>query len=152
MDSTTFQPLSLSTQRQLIFLPQRQAKKFAGLEETWKSKDSTPKTQEEQLSVEEVCLRLRLRGEPITLYGEDEAARRARLRELEIRKPIYYDKSMLEGSKQGGGSSGLSTSGDAFQGYNFFKEMQKIGDGDDEDINLKKKKQVRFTLLHGAII
>jgi len=114
----------------------KQVKKFADLEEVWKGKGDNQGPQEEKLSIEEVMNRLRFRQEPITLFGEGEVARRSRLRDLEIRRPVQYDFSQEEGGRPGH----LASSGDAFQGYNYFKEMQKDGD-DEEDINLKKKKE-----------
>jgi len=54
--------------------------------------------QESDLPREEVIKRLKARGEPITLFGEEDAMRADRLRQLESKEPVEYIKTELEGS------------------------------------------------------
>lgn len=76
------------------------------------------------LPEEEVKKRLRLRRQPITLFGESKDAREERLLALEFAEPnIPYDKQK------------------EFEGSEYLKKLQEMEDDCEEDIEVQKKKK-----------
>jgi pre-mRNA-splicing factor 18 len=76
------------------------------------------------LPEEEVKKRLRLRRQPITLFGESREVREERLLALEFAEPnIPYEKAK------------------EFEGSEYLKKLQEMEDENDEDLEVQKKKK-----------
>uniref|UniRef100_A0A6B2LAC3 Pre-mRNA-splicing factor 18 n=1 Tax=Arcella intermedia TaxID=1963864 RepID=A0A6B2LAC3_9EUKA len=80
------------------------------------------KTEEIQLPSSEVIRRLKVRNLPITLFGEDDASRAERLRQIELKEPMEYIKA------------------GEFEGSDFLKALEN-SEVFEEDIEALKKKK-----------
>jgi len=104
-------------------LKEKEKQKEREITELYKIKNQ--KTEERHLEIldrEEVIRRLKARNCAITLFGEDDATRAERLRELELKEPMESLPETLEGS--------------AFQ-----KAAQQEEDEEDIEIQKKNKKE-----------
>jgi len=100
---------------------EKEEKKMKELLERYKVLGQKADEKDAVLDKDEVIKRLKLRGVPITLFGEDDAARAERLRELELKEPMEAMPETLEGSA-------------------FMKATMQTEE-DDEDILTQKKKR-----------
>jgi len=82
-----------------------------------------------QLSDEDVKKRLIVRGEPITLFGEDPEDRAARLHQLELTEPMEY----IEGNE--------------LVGSDFIKAIKMENEKCEEDIEEIKKRKLKKKIL-----
>eukprot|EP01129_Flabellula_baltica_P008614 TRINITY_DN3440_c0_g1_i2.p1 TRINITY_DN3440_c0_g1~~TRINITY_DN3440_c0_g1_i2.p1 ORF type:complete len:216 (-),score=68.62 TRINITY_DN3440_c0_g1_i2:402-1049(-) len=93
------------------------------VEESSDRSEEVEKENEKQLLPAEVISRLKMRGEPITLFGEEDEDRLNRLLKLEERKPFNYNNS---------------------NGFDFLEAMKREGDIYDLDPLVKMRKTLEL--------